>query len=246
MESVSQFFIDNLPVVVVVTVIAVAALIFFVWWASKVWFKLNSLPCANHSEIIEKHNDKIESALPSIAKMDSLPCAQHAEVLDRHTAKIGDISNVLSRIEGQLNLLVQMLPQSLQSKTDSMLYSEGISISQKHSPKTLNENGMKISEAFGCDEFLQSNKEWLLGELDKFSPKTALDVQTFSLNVLRMVSANERFNGLKHLIYHSPKIELQKENGSMASVEITLDDVLFVISLPLRDAYLAKHPEIIY
>ncbi len=45
-------------------------------------------------------------------------------------------------------------------------------------------------------------------------------------------------------MYNAPTREIVKEDGSAINKDITLDDVLFVISLPLRDRYLSAHPGI--
>jgi len=75
-------------------------------------------------------------------------------------------------------------------------------------------------------------------------PKTALDVENMSLAVLRVNSDKDLFTRLKNWVYNAPAREIVKEDGDKISKEITFDDVLFVISLPLRDRYLAEHPEI--
>lgn len=117
-------------------------------------------------------------------------------------------------------------------------------LSKKNSPKVLNANGVKVSESIKCDEFFANNKDWLVDKLSLFSPKTALDTETFSLAALRIASSDDRFNDIKKLIYNSPYIKLEVESGKEKYFEITLDDVLFVLSLYLRDEYLARHPEI--
>lgn len=117
-------------------------------------------------------------------------------------------------------------------------------LSQKNSPRILNSNGVIVSQVFGCESFFEANKNWLVSELSKFSPKTPLDVETYGLIALRIASSDIRFNEIKNKIYNSPALELATEDGSQKKFEITLEDVLFVLSLYLRDEYLRLHTEI--
>lgn len=214
-DAAKQFILDHLPASIAIIVILVCALIFFVWWAAIMWVRLKNAPCQKHEEFIERHTDKIDG-----------------------------MANSLSKIEGKLEMLIRMVPQTAAPYRESLLSDDKPALAQKNSPKTLNPNGEKVSETFGCRAFLEANKDWLLSEVSKFNPKTALDVEMSSLYALRVASSDERFNNLKDLIYNSPKIDLRLPTGDTKNVEVTLEDVLFVISLPLRDLYLQRHPEI--
>lgn len=211
-----KYILDNLPTAIAVIVIAVCALIFFVWWAASMWHRIKNAPCKKHEDFIDQHSNKIDG-----------------------------IKNSLSKIEGQLDMLIRLIPQTTVSHKEALLSDDKPILAQKNSPKSLNNNGEKVFETFGCGAFLEENKEWLLGEVSKFNPKTALDVEMCSLSALRVASSDERFNNLKDLIYRSPKIDLSLPAGETRKVEVTLEDVLFVISLPLRDLYLGAHPEIL-
>ena len=87
---------------------------------------------------------------------------------------------------------------------------------------------------------------FLFGEIDKLSPKTALDVETSALIALRINQNNDIFDDIKNWVYLEPSRTIyNKEGNPDHTADVVLDDVLFVISLPLRDAYLAEHPELI-
>lgn len=278
MESVTQYFIDNLPAVVVVTVVAIVGLVFLVWWASKIWFqmkkasdehsailakhdekldamismqsKVESLPCTQHSQLLEQQAETIKSIEKTLSKleskMDSMPCAAHSELITRNADRSEETSRVMSRIEGQMTMLLSILIKPRQSEEEIPLALEDSAFTAKCSPRKLNANGMKVAEIFKCFEFLEANKEWLISEVEKFVPKTALDVETTCRSVLSLISWDDRFNQLKHDVYHSPYIEITNSEGISKPKDITLGDVLLVISIPLRDAYLERHPEIIY
>lgn len=214
-EELTKLIAENIPTAITLIVISVVALVFIVWWAAKMWYKMKNFPCTEHESSICSHNSRIDTMTAS-----------------------------LSRIEGRIDTLLLLIPQAASLKSQTLLSDDKPTLAQKNSPKVLNANGLKVASAFDCDAFLETNQEWLIDEVSKFNPKTALDVETCSLAALRVASSDSRFNELKDKIYHSPMIKLSLSDTEYKDVEITLEDVLFVISLPLRDVYLKMHPEI--
>jgi hypothetical protein len=198
--------------------------------------KIKDLPCDNHSSKLEKLS-VIET------KIDDFPCHAHTVKIDRHHDQLAVTNELLRSLEGKMDMLVRLIPQG-SGASKSILSDDVPPLAQKNSPKALNDNGRLVSSAFGCDDFLTANSEWLLDGVAKFDPKTALDVEMYSLAALKVASTDDRFNELKNKIYNSPAISLKLPNGQSKDVEIGLDDVLFVLSLPLRDLYLSRHPEI--
>ncbi|WP_290100411.1 hypothetical protein [uncultured Muribaculum sp.] len=197
---------------------------------------IGDLPCADHSSKLDKLT-AIET------KVDSFPCHLHSEKIDRHHDQLGMTNELLKSLEGKMDMLVKLMPQRL-NLNEQRFSNDVPSFSQKNSPRVLNDNGKLVSKIFGCEKFLETNSEWLMAEVAKFEPKTALDVEIFSYSALRVASLDERFNGIKNQIYNSPAIDLKGTDGQNIKSEVALDDLLFIMSLPLRDKYLAGHPEI--
>ena len=52
------------------------------------------------------------------------------------------------------------------------------------------------------------------------------------------------FNGFKDFIYNSPSYMIKDANGEKRRYDLSIPDICFVLSLPLRDMYLEAHPEI--
>ncbi len=198
---------------------------------------VDGLPCAEHSSKLDKIT-AIET------KIDSFPCHLHSEKIDRHHDQLAVTNELLKSLEGKMDILVKLLPQGASPRKEAMFSDDMPQLAQKNSPKVLNANGRIVENRFECREFLADNREWLLDEVAKFEPKTALDVEAYSFAALRVASLDDRFNGIKDMVYNSPAIELEVGDGQTRKVEIKLDDVLFVLSLPLRDLYLEQHPEI--
>ena len=75
-------------------------------------------------------------------------------------------------------------------------------------------------------------------------PTTALDVENSAYTVLLENSGNDFFNGIKDWIYNRPAMKITYDNEPKDYI-VTLDDVCYVFSLPLRNMYLELHPELI-
>lgn len=105
--------------------------------------------------------------------------------------------------------------------------------SLKHSPRKLNQLGEELYEKVGGAEFLSTNKEKLYELIDKEKPQTRLDVESASLTALMLYLSSPAFNRIKDIIYDMPSIDTGK-----GKYEVTMSDVCFVLSLPLRDMYI--------
>lgn len=226
MEVISRFIEQNFGLSFLVGVIITGVLI-----SGTIWLAIFLYKVISKNQLLEK-------------SINSLPCSDHSERLSSHTDKISNIEAFLSKIDGKLEILLKVISTSLQPK-ETILSNESPSLSKKNSPRVLNNNGIIVSKEFECESFFKNNKDWLIEELSKFSPKTPLDVETYGTIALRIASSDSRFNDIKNKIYNSAALELSAENGTTKKYEITLEDILFILSLYLRDEYLRIHPEII-
>ena len=145
-------------------------------------------------------------------------------------------------MEGQLELLVQ---NSIEKGNRKIKKKSGLAFSAKHSPRQLNGNGIELLNDCGGKEFLETNMDFFIGKMEKLQPKTALDVEDMALAVLQTHTNEDMFIPLKSWVYNAPSREIKNPNGSTRIQDVDLDDVIFVLSLPLRDKYLELHPEII-
>lgn len=109
----------------------------------------------------------------------------------------------------------------------------------KHSPLKLNEYGERLFAECGGKNFLEANQVLLLDMIDKKKPQTALDVEISAKEVLLTMTSNSIFNPIKVWIYNSPAWKINDKDYT-----ISLGDVCFVLSIPLRDKYLELHKEI--
>lgn len=154
-------------------------------------------------------------------KVSELPC-------DRHEDSFRKIMDELSIIR---TYIVTKNPRS------ASLFSE------KNSPRILNAAGVKLYKDISGEDFLKRHEQELLRMIEGKCPKTALDVEIAANEVLIENLDSDMFNGLKLWVYNSPSRKLSI-NGETRDYNITMNDVCFILSLPLRDMYLEKHSEI--
>ena len=216
METVLSFLMDKSPI------IAFACICIFVgFWVSnwynrfkKVEEKIDALPC-------EKHDDLYPRFVNTEEKVKELPCSKHDEVFH-------DIKEQLVEIR---TILTMKNPKVANT------------FSQKNSPRELNEAGLQLFRDVKGEEFLNENKDIFLKGIENKNPKTALDVEESALEVLFSLTDNDMFIKIKNWIYNSPTRKLLID-GVEKDYAITMNDVCFVLSLPLRNMYLDLHPEL--
>ena len=174
-------------------------------------------------------------------KIDGLPCPDHKKSISRHSEQFENLLSSLSRLNGQMDMLVKaaFFQPAIPSVNDTEMFSE------KESPRKLNSNGENIYTKVNGNDFLNVNGTFLLSEIEKLHPKTALDVERFALSTLFANSDKDFFNRLKDWVYNAPTIDVVNKNGETVKREILFEDILYILSIPLRDRYLSKHPEIL-
>lgn len=191
---------------------------FIVWHVAKFYFvRFKKVEEKMNTLQCENHSTEINK----IKNQEILPCKEHSEIYH-------SIKEDLARIEGIL------------TTRNPKMYK----FSAKHSPRQLNEDGLKVFNEIKGQDFLNANFHLFEACIDKKQPKTALDVETYSLEVLIYNLNLDIFNSIKNWVYNSPAIELEDKNGVKSEYSVTISDVCFILSLPLRNMYLDKHPEL--
>jgi len=118
-------------------------------------------------------------------------------------------------------------------------------LSRRHSPLSLNDLGLRVFNNMRGRELLDSNKDYLFSLIDRRNPQTALDVE-MAAKAAFLTAINEPFiNSIKDYVYCAPPLPVRGESGEDHQANITLYDAFSVLGLPLRDMYLAEHPELL-
>lgn len=139
-----------------------------------------------------------------------------------------DMSEVKSDISAIKTVLIQKYPNS------------AVVFSMKKSPRRLNDLGEKVFAQIKGEKFLNENKSFFFSKIDNMNPKTELDVENAANFACSGFTDNDIFNELKDFVYNAPSIMIPGENGESKPYDITLGDVCYILSLPLRDMYLAE------
>ncbi len=191
--------------------------------------------------LIWKIASRSQSIDDKLKTIDTLPCTHHDARLNSHDRFFNETRTTLSEVKGQLDLLVKL---STATRTKPLITATA-EYSEKLSPRKLNKNGLALYEDIQGEKFLTDNLTYFLSEIDKLHPKTALDVENFALSILRASSSEDIFIPLKSWVYNAPTRQIVDRAGELSPTEVSMDDIFFVLSLPLRDKYLEHNPSII-
>ncbi len=160
-----------------------------------------------------------------IVKMENaikgLPCAAHEQINQKILDKLTTITTYLITKDSKASLI----------------------FSQKKSPRKLNAFGEQLFKDCGGQKFLDQNGEELLTAIAAKDPATALDVENLALEVLISRLDSGIFNELKQWVYNSPSLKIEVQ-GQEQEYAVTMNDICFVLSLPLRDMYLETYPDL--
>ncbi|GHT62878.1 hypothetical protein AGMMS50239_17470 [Bacteroidia bacterium] len=104
----------------------------------------------------------------------------------------------------------------------------------KASPRALNELGIKMFNDIDGNKFLKDNKENLFKFITESKPLAELDIEQAANAACLLLVSTPAFNKLKDFVYNAPSIDV--ENGEKYNID--LNDICFVLSIPLRDMYL--------
>ena len=114
----------------------------------------------------------------------------------------------------------------------------------KKSPRRLNEFGLQVYREIEGEKFLNENRQSLYGKIGASQPITAYDVEK-AAHISCITCADEPiFNRFKNFVYNAPSYTITDSDGKDMQYELSLEDICFILSIPLRDMYLADHSEI--
>lgn len=138
----------------------------------------------------------------------------------KHESEIKTLTDIVRNVEKIL------------LRKDATLMNE---LSITKSPRQLSESGRRLFVDSGCCAFLDEFTESFLDKLEGRKPITALDVENESHSLLLSLSDEDYFKPIKNFLYNNPRYN---------EIDIDINTLCFIMSLELRNLYLAKHPEI--
>lgn len=140
--------------------------------------------------------------------------------------KFGEIEGSLNRIDKGFTTLNQiLLEKNVISKS---CYSE------ENSPRVINKIGLKLYSESGAEKLFDNIKDELLLELEKKHFDSLLELERSSLDVLMDKMNDIRFKDIQNFAFEHPTFD---------NNPLTYTDLLFIMSLKLREAYREKYPQ---
>jgi hypothetical protein len=118
-------------------------------------------------------------------------------------------------------------------------------LSKKCCPFQLTDIGWLLLEDSNAQKCIDDNLSFFIDEMKKIQPKVALDVENCSLSILCENINNDFFNEIKNFVFHAPCPYKKNRDGKeiVITAPITINNVLYVMSIYLRDKFLDKYPE---
>ena len=185
---------------------------------------------------ISKYHLKLEDTKN---KVDELPCESHRDMLREFSEKYDRLYDTVESTNGmvvEVNKWIMRFDNDMIDK-----------LARKASPLKMTPLGNALFNASNAKETIDNNKDFLIKEMEKDNPVTAYDVEECALNALFRNIGHEMFNDIKHFIYYSPeKMELcDPETGKCEEVKVSIQSLVRLMSIYLRDLYLQKHKEVV-
>lgn len=194
-----------------------------------IYFIINK---AVNSGVKEHRLNKVEE------KLNKLPCDVHHDDISQHKVKYDEINRTVM----STNEMVSEISKWVMKMDNGMIDT----LAKKASPLKMTPIGEVLFEKSLSKKAIDENIDFLIEELEKIAPKTAFDVEDQSYSVLFKNIGHDLFNEVKNFIYYSPEtIELiDPSDGEKEQIKISLQTLIRLMGIYLRDKYLERHTEI--
>lgn len=167
-------------------------------------------------------------------KVETLPCLSHKSSIDSLTA----MNTTVKSINEQVTEISKWIMRFDSSMIDPL--------TRKCSPRIMTAVGKELFRQSGAEQVINDNADFLVSEIEKRMPTTPYDVENMALNILLENLSNPMYDPIKNYIYYQPEvISLKNENGEDCQIRLSLNAIIRLMGISLRDLYLAKHPEVI-
>jgi len=167
-------------------------------------------------------------------KVETLPCLSHKSSIDSLTA----MNTTVKSINEQVTEISKWIMRFDSSMIDPL--------TRKCSPRIMTAVGKELFRQSGAEQVINNNADFLVSEIEKRMPTTPYDVENMALNILLENLSNPMYDPIKNYIYYQPEvISLKNENGEDCQIRLSLNAIIRLMGISLRDLYLAKHPEVI-
>ena len=198
----------------IVVLVAIVSLVLLVWKLASLWYKINNLPCDNHTEKLgelqRKNFDKSE-----------LPCKTHSEKIEKHSESV-------SRIDTTLTFLTKSI-EEMNSQLQKM--NNTVPFTQQHSPLRISERGWEVVKKLGMDKMFVNNWDRIKQFIDdEVESKNAYDINEFCIKYA--VVFPEKF-------LQPEEVNVLKNDAYIQG--LTLMEYMKIIAVMARDKYFEEN-----
>lgn len=214
-----ETWIDNLvrehfTTSLIVVLVAIVSLVLLVWKLASLWYKINNLPCDNHTEKLgelqRKNFDKSE-----------LPCKTHSEKIEKHSESV-------SRIDTTLTFLTKSI-EEMNSQLQKM--NNTVPFTLQHSPLRISERGWEVVKKLGMDKMFVNNWDRIKQFIDdEVESKNAYDINEFCIKYA--VVFPEKF-------LQPEEVNILKNDAYIQG--LTLMEYMKIIAVMARDKYFEEN-----
>ena len=167
-------------------------------------------------------------------KTDNLPCWKHGESIGTLAYNLESIKETMQSNNGMLIELSRWAMHMDESLIDKL--------AQKHSPLRMTKAGEYLFEVSGAKKAIDEIADRLIREMEAMGLRTELDVEDKSLDMILKNNNDSVFDPVKKYVYYSPDtIQVEK---AMEPIKFNMLSIMKLMSIDLRERYLARHPEI--
>lgn len=167
-------------------------------------------------------------------KIEALPCEAHKSSIE----SLVTMNTTVDSINEQITEISKWIMHIDDRMIDQL--------TRKCSPRVMTAVGKQLFELSGANQVMKDNAIFLISEVEKKKPSTPYDVEDMALNVLLGNLSLPMFDPIKNYIYYQPEsIVLKNENGEDCQIRLSLNAIIRLMGIKLRDLYLVKHPEVI-
>ena len=194
----------------IVVLVAIVSLVLLVWKLASLWYKINNLPCDNHTEKLgelqRKNFDKSE-----------LPCKTHSEKIEKHSESVSRIDTTLT-----------FLTKSIEEMNSQLLkMNNTVPFTQQHSPLRISERGWEVVKKLGMDKMFVNNWDRIKQFIDdEVESKNAYDINEFCIKYA--VVFPEKF-------LQPEEVNVLKNDAYIQG--LTLMEYMKIIAVMARDKY---------
>ena len=225
MDAIISFIVERWPFLAVILVVVAITILICKWYFSRF-------------VSVEKNSEEATARIKELEEARKY----HEESWRRHDEHMKELDEHLKELKKTNAKLFEFIIE-IRTFLATKFPEFGTMVAAKNSPRKLTEEGIRLFNDIGGKAFLEINGAKLMAKIESEEPKTPFDVELSALGSLYAHLNDDMFNDLKRWVYYSSPRKMIID-GKEQNREITMCDVCFVLSIPLRDMYLEVHPEI--